>query len=159
MSCRNQTAARGEKSIANQDLNEDDDPSIHHLAEEANLAMNVIARLLEQQNRLIADMNCGGKNVVAIVCSDECKVVFASFMLEDEADHWWDATSRILKTFMTIKNHIKWEMFKKAFNEKHFMDRVRFKMQRDFLNLKQGNEFIVEYEEYLIVSICNQTNY
>ncbi|KAK0594976.1 hypothetical protein LWI29_002325 [Acer saccharum] len=77
------------------------------------------------------------KVFIAIACPDKQKVVFTSFMLEDEADHWWDATSRILKTTLPINNHITWETFKNAFNEKYFPDRVRFKMERDFLNLKQ----------------------
>ncbi|KAI9160100.1 hypothetical protein LWI28_005107 [Acer negundo] len=193
MSRRNQTVARGENLRVNQDANEDVDPTIHQLAEEANPATNLIVRLLEQQNRLLADMNHGGRNVVgrgnagigdvvitlerfkklgplvfkgktdpiaveawlkqiekvftAIVCSDEQKVVFASFILEDEADHWWDATSRILKTTMLGNDHITWEMFKNAFNVKYFPDRVRFKMERDFLSLKQGSKSIAEYEQ------------
>ncbi|KAK1560346.1 hypothetical protein Q3G72_025572 [Acer saccharum] len=87
------------------------------------------------------------KVFIAIACPDKQKVVFASFMLEDEADHWWDATSRILKTTLPINNHITWETFKNAFNEKYFPDRVRFKMERDFLNLKQDNKSVAEYEE------------
>ncbi|KAK3199309.1 hypothetical protein Dsin_022724 [Dipteronia sinensis] len=82
------------------------------------------------------------KVCTTIVCFDEQKVVFASFMLEDEADHWWDATSRILKTIMLRNDHITWEMFKNAFNQKYFPDRVRFKMERDFLSLKQGSKSV-----------------
>ncbi|KAI9187126.1 hypothetical protein LWI28_024728 [Acer negundo] len=66
-------------------------------------------------------------------------------LLLNEADHWWDATSCILKTTMPTNDHITWEMFKNAFNEKYFLDRVSFKMERDFLSLKQGNKSITEH--------------
>ncbi|TXG73220.1 hypothetical protein EZV62_001799 [Acer yangbiense] len=158
MSRRNQTVTRGESLRANEDAN----LTIRQLAKEAKPTMNLIARLLEQQNRLLVDMNRGGSNAIgrgntgasdiekvfiAIAFLDKQKVVFASFMLEDEADHWWDATSRILKTTLPINDHITWEMFKNAFNEKYFPDRVCFKMERDFLNLKQGSKSVTEYEE------------
>ncbi|KAK2652323.1 hypothetical protein Ddye_012179 [Dipteronia dyeriana] len=64
MSRRNQTIAHGGNSRANQDVNEEVDPTIRQLAEEAIPVMNLIARLLEQQNRLITDMNRGGRNTV-----------------------------------------------------------------------------------------------
>ncbi|TXG51790.1 hypothetical protein EZV62_024314 [Acer yangbiense] len=38
-------------------------------------------------------------------------------------------------------------MFKNAFNEKYYPDRVCFKMEWDFLNLKQGSKSVAEYEE------------
>ncbi|TXG51791.1 hypothetical protein EZV62_024315 [Acer yangbiense] len=129
MTRRNQTVTRGESLRANEVA----DPTICQLAEEADPMTNLIARLLEQQNRLLADMNRGSSNAIgrgnagtgdvvvtlerfkklgpsvfkgridpiaaeawlkqiekvftAIACPDKQKVVFASFMLEDEANH------------------------------------------------------------------------
>ncbi|KAL5775372.1 hypothetical protein ACOSP7_012929 [Xanthoceras sorbifolium] len=161
--------------------------------------MNLVARLLKQQNRLLANMNSGGNalrcernadghgNVIsggtvitlerfkklglpafkgtsdplvaeawlkhiekvfnAIRCPDEQKVIFATFMFQDEADYWWDATSRILRTTLQENDPITWGMFMNTFNEKYFPDLVRFRMERNFLNLKQGGKTVAEYEE------------
>ncbi|KAK3204366.1 hypothetical protein Dsin_018412 [Dipteronia sinensis] len=64
MSCRNQTTTRGENSRANQDANEEANPTLRQPVEEANPALNLIARVLEQQKRLLAYMNRGGRNAV-----------------------------------------------------------------------------------------------
>ncbi|KAL5827340.1 hypothetical protein ACOSQ3_019174 [Xanthoceras sorbifolium] len=71
--------------------------------------------------------------------------VFTTIGCPDEQK--WDATSRILRTTLQENDPITWGMFMNAFNEKYFPDRVRFRMERDFLNLKQGGNTVTEYEE------------
>ncbi|KAH7569501.1 hypothetical protein JRO89_XS06G0175000 [Xanthoceras sorbifolium] len=196
---RYQGTALGGNQRGNQDANRDVDPTICQLAQEANPTMNLVARLLKQQNRLLANMNSGGNalrrernadghgNVIsggtvitlerfkklgppafkgtsdplvaeawlkqiekvfnAIRCPDEQKVIFATFMCQDEADYLWDATSRILRTTLQENDPITWGMFMNTFNEKYFPDLVRFRMERNFLNLKQGGKTVAEYEE------------
>ncbi|KAL5837450.1 hypothetical protein ACOSQ3_014619 [Xanthoceras sorbifolium] len=58
-----------------------------------------------------------------------------------------DATSHILRTTLQENDSITWEMFMNALNNKYFPDRVRFRIERDFLNLKQGSKTVAEYEE------------
>ncbi|KAL5757617.1 hypothetical protein ACOSP7_020228 [Xanthoceras sorbifolium] len=87
------------------------------------------------------------KVFTTIGCPDKQKVIFATFMFEDEADYWWDATSRILWTTLQENDPMTWGMFMNVFNEKYFPDRVHFRMERDILNLKQGSKTDAEYEE------------
>ncbi|KAK1577013.1 hypothetical protein Q3G72_018432 [Acer saccharum] len=184
MSRRNNT--RGTNLSNDQNADAEDNITLHEIAQQGNPMMNLVTRLLQQQNRLLEEMNRGGnagnggtlvtleqfkklgppvfkgttdpltaeawlkhieKVFTAINCPNEQKVIFASFVLQDEADHWWDATSRILRTTLRENNPITWEMFTNAFNEKYFPDRVRFKMERDFLSLRQGSKSVAEYEE------------
>lgn len=86
------------------------------------------------------------KIFTVIGCTDDQRVVLASFMLQGEADHWWEATSRLMRAHLGNRP-ISWSMFQEAFNEKYFPDRVRFKMEADFLSLIQGNKSVAEYEE------------
>lgn len=37
------------------------------------------------------------KIFIAMRCSDNQKVVFVTFMLQGEVDHWWEATSHLLR--------------------------------------------------------------
>ncbi|TXG60934.1 hypothetical protein EZV62_012297 [Acer yangbiense] len=67
-------------------------------------------------------------------------------------DHWWDAASRLIRAWLdttpdTTYAPITWDMFLVAFNEKYFPDRVRDKMESDFLSLIQGAKSVAEYEE------------
>ncbi|TXG70315.1 hypothetical protein EZV62_005250 [Acer yangbiense] len=92
------------------------------------------------------------KIFVAIGCDDNRRVIFASFVLQNEADHWWDAASRLIRARLdtapdTANAPITWDMFLVAFNEKYFPDRVRDKMESDFLSLIQGSKLVAEYEE------------
>ncbi|KAK4851762.1 hypothetical protein QYF36_018178 [Acer negundo] len=94
-------------------------------------------------------MNHGGRNAVgrgnagtgdAVVSLEQFKKL-GSPVFKGKAD------PIAVETTMPRNDHITWEMFKNAFNEKYFLDRVRFKMERDFLSLKQGNKSITEYED------------
>ena len=38
------------------------------------------------------------KIFTALGCGEEQKVVFASFVLQGEADHWWESKARLLRT-------------------------------------------------------------
>ncbi|XP_044489090.1 uncharacterized protein LOC123213686 [Mangifera indica] len=66
------------------------------------------------------------KIFTAMGCSDNQKVVVATFMLQAP---------------------ITWSRFEEVFNEKYFPDHVRFKMEADFLSLIQGDKSMAEYEE------------
>lgn len=81
----------------------------------------------------------------AIGCSDELRVVFATFSLQGEADHWWEATARMLRRSLGTRP-ISWKAFVDAFYEKYFPRSVANQMEREFLDLVQGNKSVAEYE-------------
>ncbi|KAH9722450.1 Endonuclease [Citrus sinensis] len=86
------------------------------------------------------------KIFVAMGCNDDQRVILASFVLQGEADYWWDAKSRLIRVGLQDAP-ITWELFLEAFHEKYFPERVRYQMEADFLRLTQGTESVAEYEE------------
>lgn len=86
------------------------------------------------------------KIFVAMGCNDDQRVILASFVLQGEADHWWDAKSRLIRAGLQDAP-ITWELFLEAFHEKYFPERVRHQMEADFLRLTQGTKSVAEYEE------------
>ena len=83
---------------------------------------------------------------MAMGCNDDQRVILATFVLQGEADHWWDAKSRLLRAGLQDAP-ITWELFLEAFHEKYFPERVRHQMEADFLKLTQGTKCVAEYEE------------
>ena len=74
------------------------------------------------------------KILVVMGCNDDQRVILASFVLQGEADHWWDAKSRLLRAGLQ-NAPITWELFLEAFHENYFPERVRHQMEADFLKL------------------------
>ena len=74
-------------------------------------------------------------------CSDQEKVLLATFQLERDARAWWEATEVILP-----HNPITWAEFLEHFNNKYFSDRVQEKKATEFANLKQRGLSVAEYE-------------
>lgn len=77
----------------------------------------------------------------AISCTYEQRVVFATFFLQGEVDHWWEVKACLLRTPITRK------MFVDAFYEKCFPRSVANQMERQFLDLIQENKTVAEYED------------
>ena len=69
-----------------------------------------------------------------IVCTNEQKVTYATYVLVNEADYWWRGAKALLETLGTPIN---WELFKTTFLEKYFSVIVRNKKETEFLWLKQ----------------------
>ncbi|XP_028099027.1 uncharacterized protein LOC114298613 [Camellia sinensis] len=76
-------------------------------------------------------------------CTDDQKVIYATFMLQGIANDWWQMEKRIHEH---DANPYTWERFKNAFNEKYFPRSVRLQKQRKFSKLEQGNKTVAEYE-------------
>lgn len=69
------------------------------------------------------------------------KTIFATYMLKDEANFWWEAK----------KGHsnlpvVPWERFKEVFFEKYYPKYMSNMMELKFLELKQDNMRVAEYE-------------
>ena len=70
---------------------------------------------------------------IVIDCSEEQKASYAAFMLDEEADHWWLMTKRLLED----QGPIVWRQFKEAFYKKYFPDNVRRQKVGEFVHLEQ----------------------
>ena len=77
-----------------------------------------------------------------IACTDVQKVNYATFMLAEEADHWWDNTRQRLEIAGTA---ITWDLFKDRFLEKYFPADLRDKKELEFMSLTQGNKTVGDY--------------
>ncbi|XP_063942816.1 uncharacterized protein LOC135150444 [Daucus carota subsp. sativus] len=73
-------------------------------------------------------------------CAEQ-KTKFASHYLKNEATYWWESVKNMEGTV-----EISWERFKELFLEKYFPRFLQDQMELNFLELKQGNMSVVEYE-------------
>ncbi|GFS33112.1 hypothetical protein Acr_00g0026380 [Actinidia rufa] len=71
-------------------------------------------------------------------CTDEQKVIFATFLFEGAALIWWQLKKPLEPLWL-------WPRFLEVFNEEYFPEMVRYQKIQEFLNLKQGNMIIVVY--------------
>ncbi|XP_020208381.1 uncharacterized protein LOC109793325 [Cajanus cajan] len=69
-------------------------------------------------------------------------MTFAAFMLSEEAGIW---SQGALQRMIAAGTQVNWENFKRLFLEKYFPQDVRHKKQVEFLELKQGEDFVAEY--------------
>ncbi|XP_074342240.1 uncharacterized protein LOC141679718 [Apium graveolens] len=72
---------------------------------------------------------------------EEKKTIFAAYMLEGEANYWWEAKKTLETTFP-----IPWTRFTELFLEKYFPKYMENQMELKFLELKEGNMSVAEYE-------------
>ncbi|XP_045787522.1 uncharacterized protein LOC123882913 [Trifolium pratense] len=75
-------------------------------------------------------------------CTEEQKVVLGTYMLREEADHWWDNASQRLGVGGVV---VTWAMFKREFLIKYFPADVKNRKVIEFMELKQGNMSVAEY--------------
>ncbi|XP_038988074.1 uncharacterized protein LOC120112563 [Phoenix dactylifera] len=79
----------------------------------------------------------------AMECTDEEKVRFATYMLQDRAHHWWMSVER---TLASEQEALTWQRFRTAFYSKYFPSSRLRELEREFLNLSQGTMTVDEYE-------------
>lgn len=70
------------------------------------------------------------------------KTVFATYLLKGEANHWWES-----KEAMEPAGVVTWERFTELFLEKYFPEHMENRMEIRFLELKQNNKTVAEYEK------------
>ena len=75
-------------------------------------------------------------------CDHVQKVDFATYMLESDAEHWWNSTRGSLATQGAP---ITWEEFKEVFLEKYFPHNVHIQKETKFLQLRQEEMTVVEF--------------
>ncbi|KAK9194951.1 hypothetical protein WN943_003066 [Citrus x changshan-huyou] len=133
-----------------QGLIDEGNPTLREMAQNTNPTMQMLAGILQTQIRLLQGIAQSGveawlklihKILDAISCTYEQRVVFATFFLQGEVDHWWEVKACLLRTPITRK------MFVDAFYEKCFPRSVANQMERQFLDLIQENKTVAEYED------------
>ena len=79
----------------------------------------------------------------ALKYTEERKVKFAVFQLEGSVRDWW----RIIDQKWDLEGTLRtWENFKSDFKSKFIPILVQEKKEEEFINLKQGNMTMVQYE-------------
>ncbi|KAJ9539086.1 hypothetical protein OSB04_031819 [Centaurea solstitialis] len=75
---------------------------------------------------------------------NEDKVNYASAMLTERALTWWDATFESLTE--NERESLSWESFKTRFIEQFCPIDLQWRLEKEFLELKQGSMSVIEYE-------------
>ncbi|XP_006596744.1 uncharacterized protein LOC114383924 [Glycine soja] len=78
-----------------------------------------------------------------MACPEGQKVAFGAYTLVEEAEYCWENTRPCLEV---EGQDVTWDVFKRVFLEKYFPEDVRNKKEMEFLELKQENMTVVEYE-------------
>ena len=73
-------------------------------------------------------------------CTDEQRVLFSSFMMEDKAKDWWDAVE------MRYSNGISWDQFQQEFTDRFFPQSYKDSKIEEFFKLEQKNMSVSDYE-------------
>ncbi|XP_074342564.1 uncharacterized protein LOC141680164 [Apium graveolens] len=69
------------------------------------------------------------------------KINFASYFLKGEANYWWES-----KKALEGEGVVTWDRFTELFLEKYFPRFMKNRMEITFLELKQGNLSVTDYE-------------
>ena len=73
---------------------------------------------------------------------EDQKTPYATYFLKGEVIYWWDSV-RALEEVQPVT----WNRFKELFLEKYYPKFMQNQMERKFLELKQGNMTVLEYEK------------
>lgn len=68
-----------------------------------------------------------------LICIEQQKVAFATYMLEVDAEFWWADAKRLLEGAQTA---ITWDIFKDALYQKYFPDFFKNAKQLEFMKLQ-----------------------
>ena len=74
-------------------------------------------------------------------CTDEQRVLFSSFLMEDSAKDWWDAMER------RYPNGISWYQFQQEFTDRFFPQSHKDSKIEEFFRLEQKNRSMSDYEK------------
>ena len=74
-------------------------------------------------------------------CTDEQRVLFSSFLMENRAKDWWDAVER------RYPDGIAWDQFQQEFTDRFFPQSHKDSKIEEFFKLEQKNMSVSEYEK------------
>ncbi|XP_057951061.1 uncharacterized protein LOC131145898 [Malania oleifera] len=84
------------------------------------------------------------KLLTVLHCTDEQRVLYATYRLMDKAERWW-TTVKLLKEQRTILVAMSWCQFIEIFFDRYFPAIIREAKVEEFLNLTQGHLTIQQY--------------
>ena len=74
-------------------------------------------------------------------CTDDQRVLFSSFLMEDKAKDWWDFVDR------RYPNGISWDQFQQEFTDIFFPQSHKDSKMEEFFRLEKKNMLVSEYEK------------
>ena len=74
-------------------------------------------------------------------CTNEQRVLFSSFLMEDRAKDWWDSIE------MRYPDGISWDQFQQEFTDSFFPQSHKDSKFEEFFKLEQKNMSVSEYEK------------
>ena len=74
-------------------------------------------------------------------CTDDQRVLFSIFLMEDKAKDWWDAVDRRYPDGMS------WDQFQQEFTDIFFPQSHKDSKIEEFFRLEQKNMLVSEYEK------------
>ncbi|XP_041011310.1 uncharacterized protein LOC121255088 [Juglans microcarpa x Juglans regia] len=81
----------------------------------------------------------------ALFCTDDQKVIYATYNLTDLANNWWKSTQALLQNELGEGVPITWECFKEVFLDCFFPQSLRESRARQFMDLTQGTMTVDQY--------------
>ncbi|XP_074377542.1 uncharacterized protein LOC141719057 [Apium graveolens] len=81
------------------------------------------------------------KAFTLIQVSEDLKTDYASYFLMGDANYWWESTHALER-----EGPVSWTRFKELFLEKYFPDCLENQLEVEFLELRQGERSVTEYE-------------
>ncbi|XP_074346950.1 uncharacterized protein LOC141685766 [Apium graveolens] len=81
------------------------------------------------------------KAVVHMKVEEDQKTDFSSYFLKGEANYWWESRRALER-----EDIVTWDRFTELFLEKYFPRYMKNQVEIKFLELKQGNMYVTEYE-------------
>ena len=74
-------------------------------------------------------------------CTNEQRVLFSSFVMEDRAKDWWDSVER------RYPDGISWDQFQQEFTDRFFPRSHKDSKIEEFFKLEEKNMLVSEYEK------------
>ncbi|XP_057953808.1 uncharacterized protein LOC131148089 [Malania oleifera] len=84
------------------------------------------------------------KILALLRCTDEQKVLYATFKLTEEVERWWLAV-KLLEEQRSVPTMLTWEHFREIFFDRYFPNTSRDVKVEEFLNLTQGHLIVQQY--------------
>ncbi|XP_041011311.1 uncharacterized protein LOC121255089 [Juglans microcarpa x Juglans regia] len=81
----------------------------------------------------------------ALFCTDDQKVIYATYNLTDLANKWWKSTQTLLQNELGEGVPITWERFKEVFLDRFFPQSLQESRARQFMDLTQGTMTVDQY--------------
>ena len=81
------------------------------------------------------------KVYIVMGCTDEQRVLFSNFLMEDRAKDWWDVMDR------RYHDGISWDQFQQEFTNRFFPQSHKDSKIEEFFKLEQKNMSVSEYEK------------